>query len=155
MRGMSTGGRIGMATVLALAALGAQGCTAHGCTDIGAPTGLAVVIPASLYVPAGDARVKVCDDSGCASTGQHLGRLPRHRQDDSRGLEVSWDDLDRKFDAGRVDVTVTLADATGGVVAVDEQLVTLAYSYPNGKACDGDSMLGGGLTMRGLVGSGT
>lgn len=132
---------------LLLVVVGAQACAAGlSCTDVGGENGIDVTIPRSLYFASETAVVKVCDDVGCESTTE---RLPRESRDaDSHGFGVSYEDLGRRFRPGRVEMTVTLTDSDGSVVAVAHREIELKRSYPNGKKCDGNRFLGGHFIMR-------
>jgi hypothetical protein len=135
------------ATVLAVGvALGVQGCNAvRACTEIGGLDGVGVEIPRSLFVRSGAVTFGVCDADGCAAATQRLGRVPEGPV--GRGASVTFDDLERTFEPGRVMVTVELSDSDGTLVAAARRDIDLDRSYPNGKRCDGEGYVGGSLEM--------
>ncbi|GAB3199583.1 hypothetical protein GCM10027062_16650 [Nocardioides hungaricus] len=126
----------------------APGCAPSGCSDVGGIDGIAIAIPASLFVRSGTVEIEVCDDDGCVTATQSLGRVPDDRPV-GRAVNVVSDALSRTLAPGPVDVTAELTSATGALVAVTSGVVDLERYYPNGKACDGYGYVTGSLRMRG------
>jgi hypothetical protein len=127
------------------------GCSAFdsGCTDIGGINGITLEIPEALFVTQGSVEFEVCDDDGCAHATTTLGRMPKDVSTPvGRATEAAFDDLDRSFDEGTVQVLVELRDSTGRLLAKRGSDVELKRSWPNGKACDGDGYLHGTLELR-------
>lgn len=124
--------------------MGGHGC-ATACTDAGGSDGVGVEIPRVLFVKTGSVRFVVCDENGCATATARLGPVPEGPV--GRGSGVSFDALGRDFEPGDVDVTVTLSDAEGDVVAEAQRPVELARDYPNGELCDGDGFINGSITL--------
>lgn len=143
MRVMSAGsGMSGMCLVLAMLA---QGCAPSGCSDVGGNDGIAALIPRALFVASGSVDFKVCDADGCGSATEQLGPVPEGPV--GRDVGVTFDDLGRDFEPGKVSVSVTLTDADGTVVATTEREVELTRYYPNGKECDGAGFVRGSLDL--------
>jgi hypothetical protein len=134
------------ATVLFLVvALGVQGCVATACTEIGGFDGVGVEMPRSLFVRSGEVTFEVCDAEGCATATQRLGRVPERPV--GRSALVTFDDLGRAFEPGRVTVSVRLFDSDGTLVAAARRDIDLDRSYPNGRRCDGEGYVSGSLAM--------
>ena len=116
-----------------------------GCTDVGSFNGVGVEIPKSLFVHSGEVAFEICDDDGRPSATKPLDHL---KDRVGRGSVATFDDLGRDFDAGDVTITVQLSDARGRLVAETEQTAELDRDYPNGKECDGDGYVNGGIRLR-------
>jgi hypothetical protein len=127
-------------------AVGLQGCTSQGCTHIGGEDGVFVEISRSLYVARGAVAVEVCDEEGCATATQRLGPVPQPPV--GRAALLTFDDLGKRYEPGRVTVGVELTRGDGAVVARVRRDVELTRSYPNGTACDGEGYVGGSLVLR-------
>ena len=122
-------------------------CGPHDCTLIGGLNGVAVQIPAALYVSSGDVTLEVCDTHDCASTTQVMAELPASApRPTERMATASFHSLGRTFAPGEVTVTVSLHGPHGALVAKRLQPVRLEHRYPNGKDCD-DGFVGGSLSM--------
>jgi hypothetical protein len=135
-------------TGLLLVLFAVAGCSAlegQACTLVGAPEGVGVQLGPELQSLSGSATITVCDGDDCASSEEDWARRPSYGPLPS--LTATWEDLGRSFEPGAVDVTVELRDESGTVVAEREQDVKLSPSYPNGKDCDGDGFVHGGMTM--------
>lgn len=133
------------ATLLTAVVLLAAGCADQGgtaCTLIGAEEGVAVDVPRALYDDAARARVRVCDDRGCATSVRQLEPWPPL----PRPL-ATFPELGRDFRQGEVRVTVVLEGPAGRPVARREQDLRLTPSYPNGRGCDGDGYLQGSMRL--------
>lgn len=117
------------------------------CTDVGGSNSIGAEFPPSLYVVRGSVVFEVCDDEGCESATKKLGRLPRDPAV-GRASSATFSDLGRSFEPGAVRVSVELRGPEGDLVAYREQEVELTRYWPNGKACDGDGYVGGGLKLR-------
>jgi hypothetical protein len=139
--------RRGLAVAFVVAGLLTSGCSPRICTAIGGTHGLTLGIPASLYVERGSVRFEVCDDEGCEHVVKELARLPGDRVPQIRGSAVDFTDLGREFDPGTVEVAVELVDKSGETVARRTESVELSRTYPNGKDCDGDGFVHGGLEL--------
>jgi hypothetical protein len=136
----------GFAVVAVTAVLAMQSCAgASGCSDVGGFDGVGVEIPRALFVKSGSVAFEVCDDADCAAATQRLGTVPEGRV--GRGVDVTFDELGRRFEPGSVNVRVELSDSRGQVVAAARRPVELTRSYPNGKSCDGEGYVGGVLAL--------
>lgn len=138
----------GLAAMVPVVGLIVQGCGPMACTEMGGINGIDVEIPAALHVESGSVAFEVCDEDGCASAIERLGRIPGEKQPSGRRFLATFEDLGRRFGPGPVAVTVELKDSTGRTVAVSERNVEMKRYYPNGKRCDGDGYVNGYLTMR-------
>ena len=138
------------ATLLLVVAV-TSGCDAFAdssCTDVGGFNGIGVDIPEALFVAVGSVEFEVCDDEGCARAAKRLGRMPKDVSTPvGRGASVGFDDLGRDLGPGRVQVTVELYDEAHRLVARRAEPVTLSRYWPNGKDCDGDGWISGGLAL--------
>ena len=136
-----------MTLFLVVLALGVQGCAAvtSGCSDVGGFDGVSVKIPRVLDVPSGSVTFEICDAGGCASATQRL--VPGPEGPVGREVNVTFDELGRRFEPEQVTISVKLSDAKERVVAAARRDIELSRSYPNGKPCDGDGYLGGALQM--------
>lgn len=134
---------------VALIGLSSAGCStaSQHCTMIGGPDGMHLIIPAALYVETGSVSFELCDGELCASAVKELGNLPGDAGPTVRGSTATFSDLGHEFGPGPVDVSVELRDASGSLVAAREERVELKRSHPNGKECDGDGFVGGGLEL--------
>jgi hypothetical protein len=141
----------GLVLLSALVCVAAQACgpdSARVCTLIGGENGIHLSIPEALFVRSGDVVFKVCDGDTCASTTRRLAELPKDVPTPvGRGSAASFSALGRKFSPGAVKVTVQLRGPRGNLVASRTQMVMLGRYYPNGKDCDGDGYVGGGLGL--------
>ena len=117
----------------------------RACTDIGSWNGVTIEFAPDLQLVEGSLAVTVCDDDGCASSEEDWARRPRIGG--LPGWTVTFDDLGRSFEPGKVDVTAELRDEAGVVVARRVQDVALSRVYPNGKECDGDGWVNGRLSL--------
>jgi hypothetical protein len=117
----------------------------HACTLIGSLDGIGVEFGPGLQLVSGSISLVVCDDDGCASFGDDWARRPRYGG--LPGLAATWKDLGRSFDPGVVHVEAELRDEAGHLLARREQDVELSRVYPNGKDCDGDGFVNGGLAL--------
>ena len=132
--------------VLLLPAL--VGCSvfqSHACTAMGSVDGVTVSFAPELQLVNGDLTMTVCDDDDRASFEDDWARRPRYG-----GLALftaTFDDLGRDFEPGMVDVTAELRDEAGTLVARGTQRVELSRVHPNGKDCDGDGWVNGGMTL--------
>ena len=135
-----------LAALTLVVALGVQGCAGRTCSDVGGFDGVGVAIPRALFVTSGSVALTVCDAEGCASAAQRL--LPVPEGPVGRGAGVTFADLGRRFETGRVTVAVELSDRADEVVAAARREIELTRSYPNGKACDGDGFVGGSVALR-------
>jgi len=136
----------GMVAALVAVAPSAAGCGGGmGCTDVRGTHGVGGEIPKSLFVHSGEVAFEVCDDDGCATATKPLGHL---KDRVGRGSIATFDDLGRDFDPGEVTIMVQLFDARGSLVAETEQTAELDRDYPNGKECDGDGYVSGGIELR-------
>ena len=135
----------GLAALSALVALGVQGCSGVGCSDVGGFDGVAVEIAPALFVSTGTVAVEVCDAEDCATGTQDLGPVPEGAV--GRGANITFDDLGRRFEPGPVAVTVELSDADGKVIATAERDAELTRSFPNGESCDGDGYVVGTVAL--------
>lgn len=122
----------------------AQGCAPGGCSDVGGADAITARLPRALFVASGSVAFEVCDADGCAAATDQLGPVPEGPV--GREVSVTFDDLGRDFEPGQV--SVTLSDADGTVVATTERDVELTRSYPNGKECDGAGFVRGSLELR-------
>lgn len=117
------------------------------CAAVGAPDGLDARVASSLVPARRTLEIEVCDGMDCGARRLEVdppGRL---------GLVVvpSLDWGERGLPspgAGEVTVSLTLLDGQDRVVAGTEQQVQLAYQYPNGRECDGDTLLSGSVRLR-------
>lgn len=131
----------------ALIAIGSAGCSSQNCTESGGLNGVSLTIPVALYVETGSVSFKVCDGEDCATVVKRLDRLPGGAGPEGRGSTATFSDLDREFGPGPVDVHVELRNASGALVAARDERVELGRYYPNGKECDGEGFVSGGLRL--------
>jgi hypothetical protein len=138
--------RMPAAVLFVVVVLGAPRCIGgRACTEIGGLDGVGVEIPRTLFVRSGEVAFEVCDDDGCAAAARRLGQVPEGPV--GRGASVTFDDLGRSFEPGRVRVTVELSDSDGRLVAAARRDIELDRSYPNGRRCDGEGYVNGSLEM--------
>jgi hypothetical protein len=115
---------------------------------MGGVNGVHVEIPEALFVTSGHLEIKVCDDDGCETATQVLAVLPRDAPTPvGRGGTAPFGDLGRRFLPGKVTVTSALYDGAGRLVAEQEDVINLERSFPNGRACDGEGFVGGGVRL--------
>ncbi len=133
--------------IVALVCVSLQACVLRGCGDVGGVDGVRVDVPKSLYIPTGRLTVTVCSDQDCASAFRRFEKPPGAAPA-SRALRISFADLARAFKPGQVTMTVELRGSHGQLVAERTQTISLRRYYPNGKECDGDGYVSGGLALR-------
>ncbi|HEX5089928.1 MAG TPA: hypothetical protein VFV89_19120 [Nocardioides sp.] len=123
------------------------GCSAfgHDCTAVGSWNGVTVEFAPGLQLVSGSLAVTVCDDHECGAFEDDWARRPMWGG--LPALTATFDDLGRSFEPGTVHVTAELRDQAGAVIARREQAVELSRIQPNGKDCDGDGWVNGGMSM--------
>ena len=134
-----------LAALSALVVVGVQGCAGGGCSDVGGFDGVGVDIPRALFVSTGNLAVEVCDADGCGKATERLGPVPEGAV--GRGVNITFEQLGRRFEPGPVVVTVELFNADRQVIATAERDAQLTRSYPNGKSCDGDGYVVGAVAL--------
>ena len=133
----------------ALLCVSVQACGPIACTKMGGTNGVRLEIPKALFVASGDVRFTVCSDTDCASATAVLYSFPDDpTSPQQRGAGVTFADLARTFAPGEVKVTVELRGSQGQLVAERTETIRLKRYYPNGKECDGDGYVSGGLSLR-------
>jgi hypothetical protein len=113
-----------LAVIVAALGLGACGDRAVNCTLKGCSSGATVVLP-RLDVPDGDTlTVRVCANGRCQD-----GELPAVRNPDLQA------DVPVPLEGGSVELSVTVRDKSGALLARGQGTAVVKVTYPNGRDC--------------------
>lgn len=111
------------------------------CTLVGGRSGVSMSLAPDLYREGREVEVELCQDDRCDTATAGV-----HRDEGSAYASVSYSRFASTFRPGPARLTATLRDGPR-VARVVETEVDLSFSYPNGRACDGDQFLSGRVVL--------